>query len=288
MSSDILNQLAQIGLSGREAEVYMALLQRKEFTAPELTRITTITRTKIYEILQKLIHKGICTENIRNGSKIYYAIEPKIALRNIIINYEQIIEEKKLSYEQKQKTLIEQKRRAAEELGKKLTSLHKDNKNNKAPLDYVEVLTDLMHIRARWNELQKSARRQMLVFSKAPYSVTPEENMEDESSIIKNGVEYRTIYEFGGIKGKKRRKQFLDMTAGYQEIGEKLRVIETLPMKMAIIDEKLTMLALDDPVSLKPGITTMIINHPKFASSQKEVFEAFWNRGMVLEDFNKW
>ncbi len=52
MSSDILNQLSQTGLPGREAEVYMALLQRTKFTAPGLARLNKITRTKIYEILK--------------------------------------------------------------------------------------------------------------------------------------------------------------------------------------------------------------------------------------------
>jgi sugar-specific transcriptional regulator TrmB len=45
---ELRDKLGEFGLSKREAEVYIALLQKKEFTAPELTKITTITRTKIY------------------------------------------------------------------------------------------------------------------------------------------------------------------------------------------------------------------------------------------------
>ena len=100
---ELTTKLQQIGLTNREAEVYLALLQRKEFTAPELTKITTITRTKIYEILQSLVHKGICTESSRNGNKIYRGIDPRIALQNIVSNYEQTVEQKKIDFEQKQK-----------------------------------------------------------------------------------------------------------------------------------------------------------------------------------------
>lgn len=66
---DIINKLKQIGLPNREAEVYLALLQKNEFTAPELTKITMVTRTKIYEILQNLIRKGACNESYKNGQK---------------------------------------------------------------------------------------------------------------------------------------------------------------------------------------------------------------------------
>ena len=43
---DILNHLQEIGLSKREAEVYLALLQKNEFTAPEIAKISTITRNQ--------------------------------------------------------------------------------------------------------------------------------------------------------------------------------------------------------------------------------------------------
>jgi len=284
---DIQNRLLQIGLTKREAEIYIALLQKKEFSAPELTKITTITRTKIYEILQNLVHKGICVENIKNGNKIYRAIAPKIALQNIITNYEQTIEQKKINFEQKQKVAIELKKKAAEAVEKELIILHNYNLNNIAPLDYIEVLTDLSHIRNRWEELQGAAKFEMLVFNKTPYSVSPEENIKDETSIIKKGITYKGIYEYCDIKGDIDWGQFIRMLSAYKAAGEKFKLIEKLPMKLAIIDEKITMLALNDPISMRPSITTMIINHPGFSLAQKKVFEAYWNDGVQMEDLKR-
>ncbi|MCK5033289.1 MAG: helix-turn-helix domain-containing protein, partial [Calditrichia bacterium] len=103
---EIITKLQQVGLSRREAEVYIALLQKKEFTAPELAKITTITRTKIYEILQNLVHKGACNESYRNGQKVYRGIEPLIAIQNIIKQYEEEVEKKT-------RAVIEQKKQAA-------------------------------------------------------------------------------------------------------------------------------------------------------------------------------
>ncbi len=56
-------------------------------------------------------------------------------------------------------------------------------------------------------------------------------------------------------------------------------------MKLAISDETITMLALTDRISMKPSITTMIIDHPSFARAQKKVFESYWNDAITIEDF---
>ena len=49
--------------------------------------------------------------------------------------------------------------------------------------------------------------------------------------------------------------------------------------------KKVTMLALKDPVSLMPSITTMIVSHKSFAQSLKEVFESYWEKSISPEDF---
>ena len=108
-----IKKIQQIGLSQREAEVYIALLQKNEFTVPELAKITTVTRTKIYEILQNLVRKGMCNENNKNGQKFYRSVKPKIILQNVISNFE-------LEIEQQKKVAIEKEKKAIIELEKKL------------------------------------------------------------------------------------------------------------------------------------------------------------------------
>jgi len=44
---------------------------------------------------------------------------------------------------------------------------------------------------------------------------------------------------------------------------------------------------LDDRVSLKASITTMIIDHPNFATALKKVFESYWASAITLEEFSK-
>src|SRR4030066_1317080 len=111
---ELISKLEQFGLSKREAEVYIALLQKKEFTAPELAKITTVTRTKIYEILQNLIRKGMCNENNKNRQKLYRAVKPNIFLQNVISNLElEIEQQKRAAIESERKAAIEREKKAA-------------------------------------------------------------------------------------------------------------------------------------------------------------------------------
>ncbi len=277
---DLLNGLQQIGLSRREAEAYLALLQKKEFSAPELSRITTITRTKIYEILQNLIRKGVCNESYKDGQKVYRGIKPQIALQNVISNYEKEIEQKK-SIE------VEQKKHAAALLESQLITLYSDNLDNSEPIDYVEILSDLGQIRERWNHFQKNTKKEILVFTKPPYTASLEDNIEVQSETLnKNKIIDKCIYEYSGLSDKEIINLIKTIEA-YERIGEESRIIKELPMKLAISDESITMLALNDRVSLTSGITTIIVDHPNFAKAQKAVFETYWERALPVEEFKK-
>lgn len=269
---ELKTKLEQFGLSKREAEVYIALFQKKEFTAPELTKITTITRTKIYEHLQNLIHKGLCNENVKNKQKVYRAVKPKIVLQSIISKYEREVEQKKI---------------AAISLEEELEEIHSNNLQKDDNLDYIEIINDKNEIRNKFINLQEDAKQEMLVFNKAPYAISPEDNLNDEAEIIKKGINYRGIYEYAHLKNNNDINKFINLMTSYNSIGEDIRVIEKLPVKLAIIDGKTTMLALIDPISLKPSLTTMVVSHLGFTLTQKEVFEAYWNRSRTIEDFKR-
>ena len=279
----MIKQLQQINLTAREAEVYIALLQKKEFNASELTKITNVTRTKIYEILQNLINKGACIESYKDGQKIFRGIEPKIALQNIISNFE-------LEFNQKKQAILEQMNRATNLLEKELSYIYSNNKHKVDKIDYIEILSDRNQTKNRWLNLQENAKREIVTFTKPPY-VSPRrgENMSVlEKAISKKKVIAKSIYEScGHTSSAELRTEFVNHLASYENIGEEIRILDRLPMKLSIIDEKITMLALNDLVATKPSITTIIVTHPDFAMAQKEVFKSYWEEAITFEKFKK-
>jgi hypothetical protein len=126
----------------------------------------------------------------------------------------------------------------------------------------------------------------MLGFNRPPYSMPFSENMKHQSRLMKKkSVASRGIYEYGDLFSGSIPSDFFPVFEYYESLGEQCRVIEKLPMKLMIVDEKITMLALNDPVSMKPSITTMIIRHPSFALAQKEVFESHWLKAVPFKQF---
>ena len=258
-------ELTSLGLSVNEAKTYLALLVKNSMTVNEIAQISGVPRAKLYGVITKLITKGFCIEKA-GDIKRYKAVNPNVVVDKLNENY------------QKQ---IEQRRIIAKNFSDSIFSIYQQNINKTDPLEYIEILKDKRLIRARWFTLQKNAKKEILVFTKPPYSALFSENVDTEISLLKRKVKVRGIYEYKNIL----KEEFLKIVYLWSSAGEEVRIVDKLPMKLAIIDNKITMLALNDPVSLKPSITTMIINHPSFAMAQKYVFESIWQNSMTFEEF---
>ena len=64
--------------------------------------------------------------------------------------------------------------------------------------------------------------------------------------------------------------------------GERARVVDVLPLKLVLIDERLSLFTMEDPVAGTPGLTVMVVEHAAFARMLKLAFERVWEQA---EDF---
>ena len=69
--------LTQIGLSENESKVYMALLDNGPLPVNRMHEETGIDRRNIYDVLNKLISKGLVTFAIENKKRIFQITSPK-------------------------------------------------------------------------------------------------------------------------------------------------------------------------------------------------------------------
>jgi len=141
---DYIVRLQELGLTRREAEIYLALLSKKELTASEIAKITSVSRTKSYEILQNLVKRKVCNENFKNGTKVFSSVNPDIAIQNLISIYEEDLKRKK---------------RVAEKSRDELIEMYNTKRIINDPLDYIEVLSDIRQIRDRWLTIQKNTKK---------------------------------------------------------------------------------------------------------------------------------
>lgn len=70
--------LYKIGLSKGEVSVYLALIGLGESTISPIVSISKVTKSKVYDILNKLIDKGLAGYIIRDGVKHYNANNPQM------------------------------------------------------------------------------------------------------------------------------------------------------------------------------------------------------------------
>lgn len=71
-----IEKLKKIGLSEREAKVYVCLLQLGEASVSEVAKKADINRSLLYDFLDALSKKGLVTYIIKNNVRFYRPAEP--------------------------------------------------------------------------------------------------------------------------------------------------------------------------------------------------------------------
>ena len=69
--------LEEIGLTKGEAKVYLALLELGPSTTGQIIKLASVSRSKVYEMLEKLIILGLVSYVIRTNTRYYEATSPK-------------------------------------------------------------------------------------------------------------------------------------------------------------------------------------------------------------------
>jgi sugar-specific transcriptional regulator TrmB len=72
----IIEVLRELGFEDREVKIYLLLLREGDLPALAISRKTGIDRTTIYDILERLILKGIVSVYSKNKFKQFHALQP--------------------------------------------------------------------------------------------------------------------------------------------------------------------------------------------------------------------
>ena len=106
-----LEPLKKIGLTDSEIRVYLSLLKLGQTTAGPIVNEAKVTRSKIYDILERLKNKGLVSFITRESTKHFSASSPENILE-YLNNKEKEIKEEKVSIEKMLPELLNQQRLA--------------------------------------------------------------------------------------------------------------------------------------------------------------------------------
>ena len=106
--------LEEIGLSDKEAAVYLALLEVENAAISEIAKKTKVNRTTVYPVLQSLEKKGLASE-VPIGKKIHYQAAPPERLESYVERQKVILEE----HSSRLKDIIPQLKSVSREMGER-------------------------------------------------------------------------------------------------------------------------------------------------------------------------
>ena len=241
--------LEKIGLTEGESKVYLALLKLGSSTSGPLTDESGVSRSKIYNVLERLIQKGLVSYIIKEKTKYFQAAEPS-KIKDYLDKKEQEFTEQRKEIDK-----IMPQLQAQQEYGKKL-------KQAQIFEGFKGMQTVHEHTYLNLKKGEEYFFLGIPPFQEDKYHLYWQ---RDHKKRINSGIKCRLLFNQGtDSKILKNRNSFKDCDARFMPIP-----IETPAWIMGYKDTIVIGLQSDK------GMAIEIINQD-IADSFKKYFDAFW------------
>jgi sugar-specific transcriptional regulator TrmB len=147
--AELISQLSRLGLTSYEARAYAALVRRDSFSAAQVARQAGLPRQRIYDVLETLVQKGLAASRPGPHAK-YAAIAPELAIERLLSARRRALSAMELDGAAIVEELMPPTGRA----------------RRYGPARVHRGLRDRGAINERFAEIQRSVKREILVFTK--------------------------------------------------------------------------------------------------------------------------
>jgi len=252
--------LSVLGLDEAQQRVHEALVVAGSATVQDLGREVGLSEKAVTSALQGLRECGLA-ESLVGPGKRWAASPPEPALDALVHEHQQALARVRAHAQQ----LAAQARHRSE---------------RQRPEELVAIAEGQEATTAHFEQLQRAALHQVLVFDRPPYPETAgTEPNALEAERMAEGIAYRAVYDLSVLQdpGTFARVQ-ADLAT-----GEQARVLEGVPLKLAIADRSMALLPLSGD-SDGDGSTTsvLVIRSSVLLDSLVALFEALWVRAVPL------
>ncbi len=257
-------RLQQIGLNAYEARAYLVLIGHPRFKALELASRASVPRQKIYEVLDSLVEKGFA-QVVQEKTKLFSAIEPALSVSHYLQQRQRALEQEHTEQSRRASALVED-----------LDAAYSHGKRERGTLDFLRIITDPGQTAATYRRMLSEVSQEYAEFSRPPYAVDPlEEQLVKDAR--QRGVACRLILESARLDDDHRQR-----LTDYVAAGVEVRLLDSVPMKLAVFDTMHGLIALLDPVITRPAWTTIVFEHPGMGQAMKGLFEDHWRRAAAM------
>jgi len=150
---DIILKLKSLGLTEYEARVYLALLDRAELTAEEVSSLSNVPLPRVYDVLEALEDKGF-VKVISGRPRRFEALDPKFAFKNYVSYLRKLLDDE-----------ISNLERNFEVLQPILEERYYSSRLRIDPSSLLEPIHDLHEMEDKTREMISSAKQEIIIFS---------------------------------------------------------------------------------------------------------------------------
>lgn len=250
-------ELDALGLTRDESLAYRELVAMPSTSPGELAPRLGGDVTEATRLLAALEHKGLAARSGEDTTR-FVASPPSVALGALLVERQSAM-------------------RVAElELGA-LEEIYRAAVTDRGAADVVDVVEGPAAIRQRFEQLHRTARHEVLAFVTAPtVAVSAAENTAEDDAVAR-GVRYRILFERAMLD---HEPSTYDSVAGAIAAGERVRVTDSLPLKLLIVDHELAFVPIGPARDSVVG--ALLIRQSGLLDALGALFEAEWSRGVEL------
>ena len=245
----IRTELSRLGLTPDESRCYLELLKRGRLTARLLSETTGVPRGRIYDVVGGLLAKGVAVE-MASDVRSFEAVPPEVGVSNLLEKRRRDVDELEDSARQIVDALTE-------------TAARPDT-----PPVFVEWLRHRATVWERCNALEEAAEEEILFFIRGPFSESVD--IGSELRALARGVRLRALYETSLLTDA-----YAELIQGFVDAGGEARHVPSLPTKLMVFDNSVTMVPLEAEID-SPNYTVLVIRHPGISTIAAAGFELLW------------
>lgn len=242
--------LEVLGLDAQVEKVYDVLLQGRPLAVPDLVTAAELTPARVRSALRLLGSRGLVTR-LPGSPPRHQAVDPSLALDRLLLEREE---------------QLRQARVRSQEAGDRF----RQAAAGRDPGKLVELVTGRGQIIQRFDQLQRSARRELRAFERPPYQRGCESDAELE--LLEQGVRVRVVFESTSA----------EHAARFVAAGGEARVLPSLPVKLLIVDDRLAVVPLQD-TKAAPSSSNVIVHQSALFNALTALFETMWEYALPLD-----
>lgn len=264
MTDEELDQAFEaLRLTPYQARSMVGLLRLGSANCLELARVSGIPRTSTYEVLEELEGRGLAFRLPGPGPAVWASAGHRDVLdRLIALEQERLVQLKGRS---------DRVREMLDEV------LPVDGAVSGLP--FVRLIHDSGEVQSYFGQLLEQTQEELLVFSRPPYGETLGLGPVLRETVGR--VATRVLSQAVGF-GDAGFEAWAWEAAAWQDAGAAGRLVDDLPVRLALSDRSVSLLTLDDPsASAVGGSVGVLVEHPGYTSVLAGVFESMWDSAPV-------